>query len=345
MINRLFIALLALLLHSCVHREFDYPSPDSPHPVEVELELQYLDKEMPLHTVVDYGNTESSRGDLPESRHIIKVYDSNRKEVASVVLADEADNATATRRHSLSLMPGRYMAVAWTDYVGTRGADWFYDSSVFPDVELRCTSGDGGFLFHTGNTPWRDAYCGRRIFNIGNDGSIACDGSTDGRVLIEMRRPMARFVFEATDFGEFADKHALNVAAYGEYRSALAGYDVIFRYGDYMPSVFSAETDAPVDSRVGASFSGEPRMAGSGSGAVEIGSDFVFVHSLETSVKVFLEVCDRATGNIVARAGPITVPLLRNRLTIVRGRFLTSRSGAGMVIDTGFDGEYNIEFK
>lgn len=112
-----------------------------------------------------------------------------------------------------------------------------------------------------------------------------------------------------------------------------------------MPSVFSAQTDAPIDSRVGASFPGEPRLASSGSGAIETGSDFVFVHPLETSVKVTMEVHNTSSGNIVARAGPFTVPLLRNRLTIVRGRFFTSQSEGGIVIDPGFDGEYNIEIK
>lgn len=343
--SKTLIVLLTLVLHSCVHREFEYPSPDA-LPVEIELELRYFDKEMALHTVVEYGNSRSGADTSPVSRHIIKVYDRNRAEVASAVLADEAGNATVTRRHAFSLIPGEYTAVCWTDYAEGSDADWHYDTSAFPDVELRCTADSDGFLVHRGNTLWRDAFCGNRSFSVGHDGCVAYGNCTEVEsVSVEMRRPMARFLFEATDFGEFADVHALSVSAGDEPSGLLSGYDITFRYGDYMPSVFSARTDAPVDSRVGASFSGEPRHASSGSGAIEIGSDFVFVHPLETSVKVAMEVRNTATGEMVARAGPFTVPLMRNRLTIVRGRFLTSQSGQGIVIDTGFDGEYDIEIK
>lgn len=344
----ILLAAIILILSSCRHRDIDYdvPSPPEPTRVECDLELQYLDKEMPLHTVVNLNETRSDAEAIPVSRHIIKVYDTDRREVASVVLTDDADNATETRRHTFSLFPGKYTAVGWTDYADGNDSDWHYDTSAFPDVELQCTADDDGLLVHQGNTLWRDAYCGSRAFSLGDDGSVAFDdGSEGGIVLIEMRRPMARFLFEATDFQEFADAHSSDVIPADASAGQLAGYSVSFRYHEYMPSLFNAQSDAPVDSRVGAAFPGEPRSAESGSGAIEIGSDFVFVHPLETSVKVAVEIHSASTGKVVARAGPVTVPLLRNRLTIVRGRFLTSQSEPGIVIDTGFDGNYNIEIK
>lgn len=328
---------------SCVHRGFEYPSPEAPR-IEVELELQYFDTDMPLHTVVDHGANRSEIGDSPASRHIIKVYDANRAEVDSAVLADEAGNATLPRRYGLSIVPGRYTAVCWTDYTDEDCADRYYDTSDFPTVELHCTAGDDGFMIHEGNTPWRDAYCGCRNFAVDGEGVITYDDNTYAEsVLVEMRRPMARFIFEATDFEEFAERYGVASAEEGETTDLLPDYRIAFRYADYMPSVFSAYTDAPVDSRVGASFLGAPQPASTGSGAIELGSDFVFVHPLETSVRMTVEIYRTDTGEITARAGPFAVPLLRNRLTIVRGRFLTAQSGQGIVIDTGFDGNFNIK--
>lgn len=340
----ILLLLTVSVLSSCVHREFEYPLPGG-LPVDVEFQLQYYDKEMPLHTVVDYNNTRSSAGNTPASRHIINVYDSNGREVASAVLTDEAENSTLTRRHTLSLLPGTYTAVCWTDYTEGGTDDWHYDTSAFPNVKLCCSAADGGLLVHSANTPWRDAYSGSRAFSVDNDALVTYgDKAGVDRVIIEMRRPMARFIFEATDFEEFAHAHALAEPRAGE-ATVLPGYEITFLYADYMPSIYDAHTDAPIDSRVGASFTGEPRSSSTGSGAIEMGSDFVFVHPLETSVSVAMEVRDTGTGELLAHAGPYTVPLLRNRLTIVRGRFLTARSGSGMVIDTGFDGEYNIEIK
>lgn len=340
----LLLVLTGMVLSGCVHREFGYPSSDA-LPVEVDLEIEYFDKEMPLHTVVDYDKTRAGVGESFVSRHIVKVYDCNRAEVASVILTDEASSATVSRRHTFNLVPGKYIAVCWTDYTEGNDADCHYDTSAFPAVELRCTADDDGFLVHRGSSIWRDAFCGSRNFSVCDGGRILYDDGDADRVVIEMRRPMARFLFEAVDFEDFAETHGVSASADGESSDLLSCYNITFRYDDYMPSVFSVQTDSPIDSRVGASFEGEPRHVSSGSGAIEIGSDFVFVHPLETFVKVAVEVKNTDTGELVARAGPFMVPLLRNRLTIVRGRFLTSQLGSGIVLDTGFDGEYNIEIK
>lgn len=341
------LLLGSLLLASCVHRDFEEPSAVGPDltPSVVNIELHYFDTEMGLHTVVTKDRSRAPTAASPASRHIIRIYGQDRVEVASVLVTDEADNATVTRSHSFRLVPGKYTAVCWTDYASEGDTDWHYDTSGFPDVELRYETDTDGYPVHRGNTPWRDAYNGSRCFTVCADGTTAYDdGSATGTTVpVEMRRPLARFLFEATDLEEFADAHSLSIPS-SRHDDPFPGYTITFRYADYMPSTFSVSADAPTDSRIGASFLGEPRPA-STTGTVEIGSDFVFVHPLETAVNVAMEVRNKTTGNTVARAGPFTVPLFRNRLTIVRGRFLTSTSGQGAVIDPGFAGEYNIEVK
>lgn len=339
----LLIFLMWALVSSCVHREFEYPAPDTiPGDCEVALDLRYFDLEMPPHTILDLDHSRSASETSAVSRHIIKVYDSSGAEAASALILDNPDRATTARRHRLTLSPGSYTAVCWTDFTLEDESDWHYDSSDFPRMELRGSYDSDGFLVHSANTMWRDAFCGRTSFRVLDNGSVESPGAESGAIPVEMRRPMARFIFEATDLTDFAESQALTSSSGRNASETLSDYTFLFRYSEYMPSVFNTLRDVPVDSRVGASFVGVPRVATSGSGAVELGSDFVFVHPQESAVNVALEIRKSDSGTVVARAGPVTVPLFRNRLTIVRGKFLTSSSGSGIVIDTGFYGDYNI---
>ena len=66
------------------------------------------------------------------------------------------------------------------------------------------------------------------------------------------------------------------------------------------------------------------------------------VNGHESSVAVCMEVYD-PDGELIGSTSTISVPTMRGRNTIVRGRFLTSQATGGVGIDPGFDGEYNIE--
>lgn len=76
----------------------------------------------------------------------------------------------------------------------------------------------------------------------------------------------------------------------------------------------------------------------------ELGFDYVFVNGHESSVTVSVEIYDR-DGTLLSRSQPISVPLVRNKVTIVRGKFLTVKAEGGVSIDADFDGEYNYEYR
>lgn len=325
--------LLILCLGSCVHRQFDYPEPE-PQNCRVILDLEYLDVEMPLYTSVDFDLNRS--GNEPESRHIVKIYDiATREEAAGMIITDVGDALTLGRSFTAELPPGEYMAVCWSDFSDQGEEDRYYDTSSFPYIDLLFQKQDDGFLFHEGSTLNRNAFSGSVSFKV--------DESRDSRHFsVEMRRPMARFVILATDFEEFITRHGIRQAPGDDSGRSLPDYRVVFRYNGYMPSAFSIHTDAPMDSRVGAAFEGRPHPTPDGTGEIELGSDFVFCHPLDTSVELAVEVSEKTSGTVVARAGPFTVPLFRNQLTIVKGKFLTWNAGAGITIDVSFAGDYNI---
>ena len=74
----------------------------------------------------------------------------------------------------------------------------------------------------------------------------------------------------------------------------------------------------------------------------ELGHDMVLVNGHGSSVSVSLEVFDR-DGTLLSSTNPIDVPIVRNKLTVVRGRFLTTSASGGIGVVTKFDGEYNYE--
>ena len=109
-----------------------------------------------------------------------------------------------------------------------------------------------------------------------------------------------------------------------------------------MPHQFNMFTNRPSDSKTGVTYGSSIEALGEEEAL--LGFDYVFVNGNESSVQVALHVEDNE-GNKVADIGTIDIPLVRGKITEVRGAFLTSRAGGGIGIDAGFDGEYNIFIK
>ena len=122
----------------------------------------------------------------------------------------------------------------------------------------------------------------------------------------------------------------------------LTGYKVIFRYNAFMPCSFNMFTDKPADSWQGVSFSSNMEIDPSYTEML-MGHDYVFVNGSETTLSISLEVYN-AEGEKVSATNPIYVPIVRNKLTLVKGEFLTSTASGGVSINPGYEGDdYNIE--
>ena len=74
-----------------------------------------------------------------------------------------------------------------------------------------------------------------------------------------------------------------------------------------------------------------------------MGHDYVFVNGSETTLSISLEVYNDKDEK-VSSTNPIYVPIVRNKLTIVKGEILTSTASGGVSINPGYEGpDYNIE--
>lgn len=344
-------AALCMALAGCDVHEFPSDAP-AQEGVETKMRLVFADGDMPVYTTVEYnsgGKSSRAASDEPNRvRHTVKVYAQSKSgyavgtEVASATFTDPARHLPADRSVSISLPPGEYTYVVWTDY-GNDEAGWYYDATDFSDITLRSEKRDGMY-FHSANTHWREAYRGSQSFTVGTSGQIYEPGSDKplAEGIIEMRRPLAKFIFVATDLEEFIESKGGSTA---KPQLSFSDYRVVVRYTGYMPSSFNNLIDKPVNSMLGAAFDGEIATESMPEGDALLGSDYVYAGRGESSVLVALDIYDLKSNRRISSTNPITVPLLRNRLTIVKGKFLTAGAGSDIGVNPDFDGDINIEIK
>ena len=104
----------------------------------------------------------------------------SRSAAATATVTDRADAATDDRSVAISLPPGSYRYVAWSDYVEAGSeADLYYDTSDFSEIALRSAGSPAESYIHRGNSPWRDAFRGEGRFRVGADGAMYAPDDRD----------------------------------------------------------------------------------------------------------------------------------------------------------------------
>jgi hypothetical protein len=100
-------------------------------------------------------------------------------------------------------------------------------------------------------------------------------------------------------------------------------------------------TDRPADSWTGVSFISQMHLEKDKE--MLLGYDYIFVNGSETTLSVSLEVYTR-DGELISSTNPINVPIVRSKLTVVKGEFLSLEASGGVTINPGYEGDdYNIE--
>ena len=288
---------------SCDVHEFPDPK------IQFVLNLEY-DTEMPLYTVVEYGEKSTkSFSQEYDIRYKVEVFDgqdpTSRESLYSFVFIKD-DVSKLDHSVTLPLPRGDYRFVVWTDYVPHgQDADLYYNTGRF---EYMCLA-DGD---HVGSDDMRDAFAGSITANVSKENTQAS---------MQMRRPMGKFNFIATDARDYD----------------LEGYNVKFYYNGFMPSAYNMHTAKLTDSRTGVQFMSD--IVRLDDDQAELGFDYVFVNGKETVVSIYVEIYDPA-GKMLSRSNPIDVPVVQSKLTTVKAHFLTMKAGGGVSLVPDYDGEY-----
>ena len=354
------ISMLAFM--SCDVHEF--PSNDQRR-IPFDLDLHF-NTDLPIHTEITHtkGSETKASYETHDVRYVINAYrtdlkrSTNRIADTSFVFTKDCDGTLDYKAH-LALPEGSYDFNVWVDYVDDGSKrDKYYDTRDFSEIIL-ANKGQ-----HSGSNEYREAfrgysngvvmdplhYSGQIVNEIHNESSV------------EMMRPMGKFKFISTDVEAFLTKVMATLKEQGKLNNidtditSKSGYEqlksvieldkyrVVFRYNLFMPCSFNMFTDKPADSWTGVTFNSPILLEDDFDGMV-LGHDFVFVNGSTTTLSISLEVYNNE-GQKISSTNPINVPVVRNKLTLVKGEFLTSIASGGISINPGYDGEdYNIEIK
>ena len=331
----LVVSLLAL--SSCVH---EMPSTEKG---EVYIDLLFDMELLPTYQEIYYdlnANTRANRvgSEEMELRYLVRCYPASSDSTYSDVAAYEfnytnRDLSQLDYRCHLSLVPGRYKIRVWADYIRVGDiADLFYNTDNFADISIAGDKQD-----YQGSTEMRSAFIGEQDIDI--PATTNLDEPVRVGARIEMIRPMAKYKFVTTDLADFIEKY-LGITDPDEVaRVNLSDYQIMFRYTGFLPTHFNIFTDKPFDAAQGYSFMSSITEAGNGEAT--LGFDYVFVNGHPSSVSVAIGIYNKE-GMLLSFSSPIEVPLMRNKQTIVRGRFLTTASSGTIAINEEYDGNYNI---
>ena len=336
----LYIPVVGLLLalSSCVHEMPEEARGD------VYVDLLFDMDLLPTYQEVYYNLSRSNRAGRAqqetemELRYLVRCYPANGDSTFSDVPAYEfnytnRDLSQRNYRCHLSLAPGKYKIRVWADYIAVGDiTDLFYNTADFADISIAGYQQD-----YQGSTELRSAFIGEQNIDIPEVTDLDQPVTVGAR--IEMIRPMARFKFVTTDLAEFIEKYLGITSPEEAAHVDLSDYQIMFRYTGFLPTHFNIFTDKPFDAAQGYSFMSSITEAADGEAT--LGFDYVFVNGHASSVSVAIGIYNKE-GMLLSFSSPIEVPLMRNKQTIVRGRFLTTASSGTIAINEEYDGNYNI---
>lgn len=349
-IQRLWVAtvtLCAVALSSCAVHE--WPEAKDPQVYSLMLHLDY-DTELPLYKVVEHQISRAAIAESYDVRYIIEVYDTPLERSASHKLIQRkivSRDDVSTLSHSIPMVlpAGHYTFKVWTDYVDAGEVDnKYYNANDFEAIRL---NGE-----HVGNNDFRDAF-------VGSLDVLVTPQTTD--LIVNNMRPLAKFNFVTTDLERFVE-HMLELKAQQDKEDSenasieggtaesddpsseeptrvvdISEYKVVFRYASNMPNEFNIFRNEPVDVANPYTVSFDSSIQKLNDQEAELGFDYVFVNGNEIKVHIVIEVYDKE-GTQVSATQPIPVPMVRSKLTTIRGEFLTSQASGGVGINPGFDG-------
>lgn len=335
-------AVLLVALGACDVHEF----PHSGQETAMALHLRF-DGEMPLYTTVNYIAPRGKEDPLTyEHRYIINAYaqetDGSYPRTPYRTFVFHTAEAASPGYDAVVYLPeGKWQFRVWSDItVKDRKSGFFYDAGDFGAVTVR------GPEEYIGDTDRRDAFVG--VAEADNTWSFENgDPQRTIETTVTMTRPLAKYVFIATDYQEFVTR-MLRFERERGYRSASEeaektinpdDYYVVVRYPGYMPFQFNVFTNKPADSWTGISYRASIRPVNGDE--AELAFDYVFVNGSESGITALVEVYFR-DGTLVSRSRNVNIPLRRSTLTEVRGSLLSELASGGIGIDPSFDGEFNF---
>lgn len=247
---------------------------------------------------------------------------------------DSPDISLADFSRNISIPVGHYDVWVWSDYIDSdSGKSLFYDSANFGGIKLTEP--------YRGDTYQKDAFQGMVEVNVPDTDKVSLDIEAE----VVLRRPLTGYALIADDLNEFIEQETRRLSP--EDPAPLhapvldfSKYTARVTYTGYIPYLYSMFRNKPIDSMLGVSYEGRIELTESGDAILAF--DTAFINGDESTLTMALEVFDDK-GVMLSSMGGIVIPTKRNRATIVRAAFLTTKAQGGVNIDTSFTNDFNIK--
>ena len=354
--------------------------PDESIPAVLEVEMVFDTEFLPLRDVEYTKKTKADPEDF-NIRYQIRAYRALKNGSYDVVPQAEyvfvkSDVSSPDHKVVLAIPEGNYMLRVWADYVDAgKVEDKYYLTDDFRSIMVAEP--------YEGDTDFRDAFEGSSEVSVVRVGSMAekVHVTVDmQRPLAKFQfvandfydlvtKAMEKYL-NSNEYAAFlktrhssqstpsttdADCHFdVSTTDYLPDDDTKAPWDptkapgfnpedykIVFYYNSYLPTEYNLLTGKPTDAKMGMQFSSSLLPLNEDESL--IGFDYVIVNGVESSVtlQVALYAPD---GEMMSLSNPVVVPVVRGKVTTVRGKFLTLATGGGIGIDPGFDGEFNLVF-
>lgn len=327
------IITLLLLCPACksIH-EFPEETGVDPSFIDVNLSLAIdmkLNDEDPITQT--YRNM---LGDDYDIRYIVEIYkvsDSYAETVGNLVKRIEKIEQTIIENgiyeidEDIHLHAGVYSVMVWVDFIkkGT-SQDYYYNTSNLHEIRINLIDGK-----YNGYDVTKDAFSAQKNMDLI---PYANDRFVQYSMEIPVERPFAVYQVITTDIAKY--KADYSSKPYSSIRPTLTNAS----YGLYFPMGYNVYYGVPDDFRANVSFTHDVVETVEGEKAI-VASDYVFVDEKDTFYYLSFSI-NNAEEKLITTVKDIKINLERNRLTIVKGEFLTRDIDDGEIgIDPGFDGE------
>lgn len=326
-IIRCVLSVLAVLpaLCSCEHKEFCY---EHPHMMTVRVEL-HVDF-TPISDSIYCTYAEARDGDY-DVRYQIEVYAKSGADAGKMVerkiwTSDVISEGATTVTTDVDLCTEEYDIYAWIDFVPKGTAeDHHYITSDLRKVSLADPNVRG--------IDSRDAFSGKTSADLT---PYRDERFVDITIPVDMERPFGKFKIITTDVRRFLDTYKPS-----ENYTDIVPAQSMCLYTCYFPTSYNLNTRyADVrDFKLGVKHPAEVTEDEVDSAVLTY--NYVLVCNDNTTVTAEVEVRNKDGERLVTTRN-IRIPIQRNKLTIVSGKFLTNAGTGGAGINDNFDDEFVI---
>ncbi len=326
-----------ILTQSCVH---EVPALNENISVKLKIKHDLTWEETDYYTP-NYASARNSKASDEgwSARYIINLYPRNTTTVpVKTIVVERPDLTLADFVLDVTIPAGDWDIYVWQDFVNPDVVPPYYDVANFGSITYSAP--------YRGDTDKRDAFEGFIALDVPK--TIDSDFCVTGEIVLE--RPLAKYVFIATDFEKFYNESlsrwnipiaapAWDALSEMQKDNALKQYSIVAKYAWYMPAVYDIFTGKVTDSWSNMYYDADIKPLNNHEAAIAM--DYVMINHMESGAQVQLGM-RTPDGQLIGLTSTITVPLKRGQITYVRGDFLTASTGSGLEVDFSFSDNIDI---